>query len=56
MLNSALCRVEKEKDLGQMEIDNLNEKLKSLKTEKEKAIENMKGLLTIDGNSMLLFC
>lgn len=48
MLNSALCRVEKEKDSGQTEIGNLNEKINSLKTEKEKAIENMKGLLSID--------
>lgn len=48
MLNNALCRVEKEKDLGRLESGTLNEKLKTLQTEKESVIEKMKGLLRVD--------
>lgn len=44
MLNSALCLVEKEKNVSQSEIGTLNKKLYALQTEKEKIIQAMKGL------------
>lgn len=44
MLNSALCLVEKEKNVSQSEIGTLNIKLYALQMEKEKIIQSMKGL------------